>query len=153
MACGFAWWIRLSFEAGSGSCTVQPLYCVLQYQSTVRRLQGSGLGCVSVKLGRRLMQCSTARCTTQAQIALLEAAIEASAAKAAALKARAEQGEVAQGRLCLAPGAQAGGSSSSNAGPAGAGTSGVQQGEDADCAGGQVALEDLSKAVAAAYQR
>lgn len=92
----------------------------------------------------------------QAQIAVLEAAIEASAAKAAALKARAEQGEVAQGRLCLAAGAQAGGGgggSSSNPGPAGAGAAAGQQGEDAGCAGGQVALEDLSKAVAAAYQR
>ena len=91
-------------------------------------------------------------CDVQAQIAVLESAIEAATAKAAALKARAEQGDIAQGRLCLAgPGPQAG-SSSSPAAAGAAAAGGVQQ-EDAECPGGQVGLEDLSKAVAAAYQR
>lgn len=91
-------------------------------------------------------------CGLQAQIAVLESAIEAATAKAAALKARAEQGDIAQGRLCLAGGPQAGGSSSSPAAAGAAAAGGAQQ-EDADCPGGQVGLEDLSKAVAAAYQR
>lgn len=94
--------------------------------------------------------------TVQAQIAALEAALEASAAKAAALKARTEAGEVAQG-LCLAGGPpQAGGSSSSGpssaAGPGAAGAGKAQPAEGA-CVSGQVGLDDLSKAVKAAYQR
>lgn len=88
----------------------------------------------------------------QAQIAGLEATLAASAAKAAALKARVEQGEVAQGRLCLGPGAQGSGSSSNSA-RAAAAASGGQQEQASNGAGGQVALEDLSRAVAAAYQR
>jgi hypothetical protein len=81
---------------------------------------------------------------------MLQAAIAASAAKAAALKARAEEGEVAQGRLCLAGGPQAGTSNTSSAAAGGVG--GGQQ-DDGASPSGQVALEDLSKAVRAAYQR
>lgn len=92
----------------------------------------------------------------QAQIAVLQAAVEASAAKAAALKARAEQGEVAQGRLCLAAGAQGSSNASSSpaaAAPAAAASGAAQQEEGSSSATGHVALEDLGKAVAAAYQR
>jgi hypothetical protein len=87
----------------------------------------------------------------QAQIAMLQSAIGVSAAKAAVLKARAEEGEVAQGRLCLAGGPQAG-TSSTNSAAAGGGTGSGQQNDEASPSG-QVALEDLSKAVRAAYQR
>jgi len=82
--------------------------------------------------------------------------MEASTAKAAALKARAEQGEVAQGRLCLATGAQ--GSSNASPGPApaapaAAASVGAQQEEGSSGTVNHVALEDLERAVAAAYQR
>jgi hypothetical protein len=88
---------------------------------------------------------------TQVQIDALQAAIAASAARAAALKARAEQGEVAQGRLCLSPG-PAGDCGAAAAAAAAAG-GGDKQEAGSSSADGQVSLEDLSTAVAAAYQR
>jgi hypothetical protein len=109
-------------------------------------------GAVLQKLTRCGSLSSAARTVTvQAQIATLEAALEASAAKAAALKARAEAGDVAQG-LCLAGGPQLGGVSSSAAGPGAAGAGGPKPAEGAGPSG-QVGLDDLSKAVKAAYQR
>lgn len=79
--------------------------------------------------------------------------MEASTAKAAALKARAEQGEVAQGRLCLATGAQGSSNASPRPAPAAAASVGAQQEEGSSGTVNHVALEDLEKAVAAAYQR